>query len=364
MTSGLDVFFEEGVDHASGLAFDEAMARECGEAGSYMLRVYSYLDHCVLVGRFQRVEAEVNLSASAALGIGVNRRPTGGGAILMGKDQVGIAFAAPSEVFSSPRNGFLIFAKAVVDALSKIGVQASLRGKNDIEVAGRKIAGLGFCQSGAGLLFHASLLRDLNVELMLSLLRIPLSKLAAHGVSGVRDRITTLDEELDYCAQTAQLNNALVAAFESTFSIEASFREPSDSLTTRASLLTGNKYGSQAWLFDGGYTTSGEFLVDCRSEIGTLRLVISHQGDVIKSVVVTGDFNSISTELLSLEESLRWALIEGSHLRRRIAENAEASKIISPAELSSAICTSYALVRPIVGPRRIGSCYLPEEMIS
>ena len=48
-----------------------------------------------------------------------------------------------------------------------MGIAASFRGKNDLEVAGRKIAGLGIHRDASGgLLFHASLLLDLDVALM------------------------------------------------------------------------------------------------------------------------------------------------------------------------------------------------------
>ncbi len=367
MSALLEVFYDADVDAASGLAFDEAMANECAARAvpGAMLRLYNYKDNCVLVGRFQRIEAEVDLAKAAALGVDVNRRPTGGGAILMGSGQLGVAFCVPAQRFVSPRAGFYLFSQAIVAALASLGVEASLRGKNDIEVSGRKIAGLGFCLSEGGLLFHASILVDIDLQLMASLLQIPLSKLSAYGPGGISERITTLNRESGTSVAPGSLQEAIVGAFESTFDLFAEDSQASEALKVRAKALEHDKYTTQGWLFDGGRATSGEFLADCRSRLGTLRLVVASQGGVIKSAVVTGDFNSESTAFIALEEALRWVPIEESLLERSISDNGELVNLLDPAELAKAICASHAASGSTsAGPRRIGSCYIPEEKIS
>ena len=367
MSALLEVFYDADVEAAAGLAFDEAMAHECAARAvpGAMLRIYTYKDNCVLVGRFQRIEAEVDLAKVASLGIEVNRRPTGGGAILMGSGQLGVAFCVPAERFASPRAGFHLFSEAIVAALGSLGIKASLRGKNDVEVSGRKIAGLGFCLSEGGLLFHASILADIDLEMMASLLQIPLSKLSAYGPGGIAERITTLHREAGSAVNLDLLREAIVGAFEATFDLFSAESEPLESLTLRAKALARDKYETEAWLFDGGRATSGEFLADCRSRLGTLRLVVASQGAVIKSAVVTGDFNAEPKALIALEEALRWVPIEESLLSRRIADNAELMNLLDPAELAKAICASHAASgNTTAGPRRIGSCYIPEEKIS
>ncbi len=366
MSMAMQIFSEKGVEASYGLAFDEAMAQECGAVpgAASMLRLYSYRDHCVLVGRFQRIEAEVDLRQASRLGIGVNRRPTGGGAILMGSGQIGVALALPAATFASPRAGFYLFADAVVAGLAAAGVQACLRGKNDIEVAGRKIAGLGFCVSGTGLLFHASILEDLDLELMAALLMVPLSKLDAHGPGGISSRITTLMRELGGPIDSKSFAKGLIGAFEEVFDLRGIESEPPASLLGRAARLEADKYSTESWLFDGGRASSGEFLADCRSALGTLRLVVASQGALIKSVLVTGDFNEAPATLISLEESLRWTVIDGAILERRLRDNPMVEELLDAAELAEAICTSYAALAETAGPRRTGSCYLVEEKIS
>jgi len=192
---------DDGVTASFGLAADEALAaRQTAGASPPTVRLYTYRSHCALVGRFQRVASEVRLDACRARGIAVNRRPTGGGAILMGGDQLGVAIAVPGRgrdrSWDRVRELFLRFAAGLVDALARLGIAAEYRRKNDLEVGGRKIAGLGLCFDRAGgLLFHASLLVDLDVPLMLSVLRTPFAKISDKEIATVAERVTTVRRE-------------------------------------------------------------------------------------------------------------------------------------------------------------------------
>ncbi len=362
MSEVLALHRDEGVEAAWGLAFDEAMAQLAGlpELPSAHLRLYDYADHAVLVGRYQRLEDEVDLDMALALGVSVNRRPTGGGAILMGREQLGVALAVPVATFASPREGMARFAGGVIAALGELGVRAELRGKNDIEVDGRKIAGVGFCQSGDGLLFHASVLVDLDTDLLLSLLRIPLAKLAAHGSRAVEERIITL------CALGAgrdALEQALAASFSTMLGLEVAEGEGRECLERRAAILAEERYATEAWLFAQGAAAAGELSVELRSSLGMLRVIAATQGDVIKSAVLAGDFNEVTPELRSLEEALRWSVLEPGTLERRLASIPGLARLAGPAAIAQALCAAHASRAGAAGPRRIGSCYIPEEII-
>ena len=57
------------------------------------LRLYTYRRHGALIGRYQNLAAEVDLETCRRTGTPVSRRPTGGGAIIMGAGQLGVALA-------------------------------------------------------------------------------------------------------------------------------------------------------------------------------------------------------------------------------------------------------------------------------
>ncbi|MDP2953894.1 MAG: hypothetical protein Q8O76_11340, partial [Chloroflexota bacterium] len=106
---------DDGASASFGLAGDEYLMGGYGEGQRPRpptLRLYTYQSHCVLVGRFQTVEAEVSqmalcfggrvpyseaMRASFPQGgnhVSINRRPTGGGTIIMGEGQLGVAVVA------------------------------------------------------------------------------------------------------------------------------------------------------------------------------------------------------------------------------------------------------------------------------
>ena len=90
-----------GVGAASGLALDEAMlagyARDADPTWAPTLRLYTYRSHCALVGRYQHLEAEVDLDACRRTGTAWSRRPTGGGVdVVVGKEAPAVHQATPS----------------------------------------------------------------------------------------------------------------------------------------------------------------------------------------------------------------------------------------------------------------------------
>jgi lipoate-protein ligase A len=92
MTTHWRYLTSDAVGAAEGLARDEALmsphSRERDEAPP-VLRLYSYASHAALCGRYQHLEAEIDTEACARTGTSYNRRPTGGGAIVMGAGQLG-----------------------------------------------------------------------------------------------------------------------------------------------------------------------------------------------------------------------------------------------------------------------------------
>ncbi len=136
----------DGVGAAEGLALDEAMLAAYHRDAAPVpptLRLYTYRSHCALVGRYQDLSAEVDVQACSEQGAQVSRRATGGGAIIMGSGQLGVALATRAPARERPRELLARFAEGVCAGLRELGVETSFRGKNDLEVAGRKIAGLG-----------------------------------------------------------------------------------------------------------------------------------------------------------------------------------------------------------------------------
>ena len=103
------------------------MALRVGKSESLpILRLYTYRSNSALVGRFQRIENELNLNFCETQGISVNRRPTGGGGILMGENQLGVAWMLREwEGCRAPRDLMKHFAATLCEGSGHPGLLCS-----------------------------------------------------------------------------------------------------------------------------------------------------------------------------------------------------------------------------------------------
>lgn len=302
---------DDGVTAGFGLAADEVIARRQGTGASPpTLRLYTYRSHCALVGRFQRLASEIDLAACARLGVEVNRRPTGGGAIIMGGGQLGVAImteAGGARTYDRTRDLFRRFSAGIIRALADLGIDAEYRRKNDVEVGRRKIAGLGIAFDPAGgLLFHASLLVDLDIAFMLSVLRTPFEKISDKEIATVAERMTTVRRAAGRPVPQAEVREQLREAYGSTLGVTL---VPSDFTTDELEeihALERERYASREWLDRAPLTPDATGSATVKTPGGLLTAQLTLAGDTIKAIYLSGDFFTDDSVLAGMERALRW----------------------------------------------------------
>ncbi|MBF8289756.1 MAG: biotin/lipoate protein ligase [Chloroflexi bacterium] len=337
---------DDGASAAFGLAADEwLMGHHRGDDGfDATLRLYTYASHCALVGRFQDVATEVRLDECERAGVAVNRRPTGGGAILMGRDQLGVAltFAADRPGLPGlPAHLYTHLSAGVMDALEAVGLQPRFRPKNDLEVEGRKIAGLGVCRDATGgMLFHTSLLVDLDVPLMLRLLSIPAEKISDKVLRFVADRTTTVRRATGRDVTIDEMRDAVAAGYARRFGAELVAAPLVEAELAAIDDLIRTKYGTSEWIdqrrldaADGdpraqsraalqgacfGPAGAGVGHAVSKTPGGLLRVYAALSGETIKSVLVTGDFFADPAIVTGLESRLKWAPAEAATIEAAV----------------------------------------------
>lgn len=338
---------DDGVSASFGLAADEYMAR-CQGAGQTppVLRLYTYRSHCVLVGRFQSVDVEVNRPFCAAHGIAINRRPTGGGAIIMGEDQLGVALTLPVAAVTGSRRRLrellADFSAGIVAGLSDLGIQARFAGKNDVEAGGRKIAGLGLYRDRTGgLLFHCSLLVDLDIPLMLQVLRTPFEKLADKAIASVAERVTTVRRELGRPVSLDEVRARVRDGFARAFGVQLI----PDTFTAEELAgiheLEQEKYRSPAWIEQKVLTSDRMGSGMAKAPGGLIHVHLTLAGETIKAVLITGDFFVPEGVVAELERRLRWHTVAPAAVTRTVdeffAQRGDAFDGITPRHVTRAI---------------------------
>ncbi len=298
---------DRALSSAEGLAGDEALALGlAAEKSPPTLRLYHYVPS-VIVGRYQNLTDAVNLDACRRRGHEWNRRHTGGGTVLMGPDQVAVALVLPDRGESrigSVRRQFQFFAGMLADALERFGVEAGLKGKNDLQVSGRKIAGLAISQDIEGVLFfHCSLLLDFDVELMVNVLNLPTRDLDDRGQSCFSQRMTTVREHAPDVTFDA-MKRAIVAALEDQIGPAQPAPWLPDEQVQRQRLQR-ERYESDAWIYSSRVMRRWTGTAECKTPGGTLRVYADCAGGLLDAVLVTGDYFCRDIEIAALEAQLR-----------------------------------------------------------
>ena len=317
---------DHGAGAASGLALDEALAAGQGRGGEGpgpgvsperlppVLRLYSYRG-AALVGRYQHLTAEVDIDGCRRTGTEWNRRPTGGGAIVMGPGQLGVAMAVPAPAHDHPRELLARFGGGIATALAGLGIDAVLTGKNDLSVGKRKIAGLGlYLDPGGGLLFHASVLADLDIAFMLDVLRIPAAKLADKAVAAVAERVTTVSTETGTATTATDLVAPVAAGFAKALGVVLEPGEASPAETSRAAALADERYGTEEWWSERSPQDDATGSAALKTPEGLVRCYLALHGPTIKSALFAGDFSVAPEPLVRFESALRWARCDEASL--------------------------------------------------
>jgi lipoate-protein ligase A len=303
---------DDGVSASFGLAADEIITRGQGTGQSPpTLRLYTYRSHCALVGRFQRAAAEIDVDECRRRGVEINRRPTGGGAIVMGDAQLGVALMTPAppgaRSYDRTRELFSRFSAGITGALRGLGIEAEYRRKNDVEVGRKKIAGLGISFDPAGgLLFHASLLVDLDIGFMLSVLRTPFEKISDKEIATVTERMTTVRRELGRPVGIEEVRGRVREAYASALKVELQPGGFSPGELEAIRALEFERYRTQEWLERQPATPDTMGSATVKTDGGLLTAQLTLAGDVIKAIYLTGDFFTDDAVLAGLERALRW----------------------------------------------------------
>jgi lipoate-protein ligase A len=181
------------------MALDEVLVERVG-AGRRLptLRIWGWSAPCVVLGRFQSVRNEVDEEAAARRGIEIVRRISGGGAMFIEPEgAITWSLYAPESMAAGMTfaESYRFFDAWVVEALRDLGIDAWYAPLNDISSAAGKIGGAAQARRGGAVLHHTTMAFDMNLPLMLEVLRVGKEKLSDKGVTSADKRVAPLRQQ-------------------------------------------------------------------------------------------------------------------------------------------------------------------------
>ena len=213
------------------------------------LRFYGWEPPAVTLGYFQGLEDEVDREACERLGVDVVRRVTGGGAVFHDAELT-YSIALPLD-HPLARPGILdsyrVLCAGIVEGLAVLGVEAEFAPLNDVLVGGKKISGNAQTRKMGCILQHGTILLDVDVERMFSLLKVPSEKLKGKLIQDVKERVTSLSARLGRKIDFREAAGAFERGFESALGVELVRAEPSPEERKEGRRLALEKYASESW---------------------------------------------------------------------------------------------------------------------
>ncbi len=331
---------------AYGLAVDEAIAHSVAYNNSPpVLHLYNFTPS-VIVGRYQDIETAIDIEECQKIGIEYNRRHTGGGTVLMGPNQLALGFAIPLShplASRSIKQMFELLAGILSNGLKEIGIESVFRPKNDLEVNGKKIAGLSASLEERDVFFfHTSLLVDFDVRLMVRVLNTPSEKLADKAISCFSQRMTTIKDETGRLFPLSEIIEIIKHSFSEGFGMEFVDSQLSQWEEDKVKTLIESRYGSKDWIFSIKHPPKATGHARKKTPGGMLDIYLTLAGGSIESVLITGDFFSTSETINRIESALKWTSADKTNVEKVLSNimGDEAIYNITASELADIIMTA------------------------
>jgi len=186
------------------------------------VRFYGWKPPAISIGYFQSVAEEVDVKACEKLGVNYVRRITGGGAVFHDKELT-YSIVIPEAHPAIPKNILKSYGRicnALIQGLTHLGISSTYSPINDILVNGKKISGNAQTRKERTVLQHGTILLDVDVDTMFSLLKVPNEKIKDKLIQDVKQRVTSLHYVLGKKIRFEEVAEALKVGFEEEFHVE------------------------------------------------------------------------------------------------------------------------------------------------
>mgnify|MGYP003302608879 FL=1 len=237
----------------------------------------------VIVGFNQEVNTEVNLDYLKENGIDLVRRVTGGGAVYHDLENLNYTIVGRSEDLE---RDYPEYASLLAKALQTLGVPATLSGRNDILVEGRKVSGFAKRVCKNRLMVHGTLMYNVDVDVLTHVLNPSTTKLQSKGIASVRSRVANLCDYLPEIPDIQTFSQHLEEILSNNYT-DTEYQLTETDLAN-IQRLTDKKFATWEWNY--GRSPKATLVHSARLACGTVEIHLTLAENRIASCRFGGDF--------------------------------------------------------------------------
>jgi len=213
------------------------------------VRFYEWIPPAISIGYFQSLEEEVDLDMCDKHGVDYVRRITGGGAVFH-EHELTYSIVIPESHKEIPKNIMDSYGRicgAIIKGLKNLEIESLYKPINDIISNGKKISGNAQTRKHKTVLQHGTVLMNVDVEKMFSVLKVPDEKIRDKLISDVKERVTSVKHVLKKDVPFEDAAEAMKKGFEEEFNIKLIEGELTEEEIQLAKKFEKEFFGSKEW---------------------------------------------------------------------------------------------------------------------
>ncbi|THE12643.1 lipoate--protein ligase [Bacillus timonensis] len=266
----------------------------------------------IIIGKNQNTIEEINTQYVEENGIKVVRRLSGGGAVYHDLGNLNFSFITKDDGESF--HNYKKFTEPVIEALHKLGVNAQLSGRNDIEVEGRKISGNAQFSTRGRMFSHGTLMFDSEIDHVVSALKVKKDKIESKGIKSVRSRVANISEFLTEKITIEEFRQMLLRYI---FNTEGDIPEYKLTEKDWAKIYEISKERYQNWDWNYGKSPKFNYQHTHRFPVGSIDVRLEVQKGTIENCKIYGDFFGVG-DVEEIEKRLIGTKYEKAELEKAL----------------------------------------------
>lgn len=308
------VFIEnDGITNPKlNLALEEYCMRNLSADSDYLL--FYINEPSIIIGRNQNTLEEINQEYITQNNIHIVRRVSGGGAVYHDHGNLNFSFITTHDIKNV--NNFKKFTEPVIKVLKSLGLDAELKGRNDILIDEKKISGTAQFTNGKRMISHGTLLFNTDLSEVAKALNVKMSKIQSKGHKSVRSRVANISEFMDQTIDMATFRSLLLKGLNEESEPFEHYRLTPEEWE-KVHQLMHDKYDNWDWNY--GHSPRFNIQRTKRFPIGEIDIRVFIEKGYITDFKIYGDFFG-AEPIENLEKLLLYARYDIDEITNRLQE--------------------------------------------